>query len=78
MIPMIIGVILAVVFRTVAVGLFGADGIVTQIVFWSLIAGGASFWLIRWAWRCLPCEAIQSPHHPKWMERLCHNVPCND
>ncbi len=81
MLPLIIGVVAASVFRIVAIMVLGKDGLLTHawvdIVYWSLIGVGAAFWLVNLAWDCLPCRLSRATHSRRLIERLCRNSPCS-
>lgn len=80
MLPLIIGVVVASVFRIIAVMILDTDGLLTHawvdIIFWSLIGVSAALTLVNLAWECLPCRLSRLSHNRRLIERLCRNSPC--
>ncbi len=80
MLPLIIGVVVASVFRIVAVMILGTDRLLTHawvdVIFWSLIGVAAALSLVNLAWECLPCRLSRLSHNRRLIERLCRNSPC--
>ena len=80
MLPILLGLILAMLFGLMSFAVYGFEGLTQyawiDTVFWSLILTGASITLINEVGRCIACR-IRRWFNLARFETFCTEVPCN-
>lgn len=79
MLPILLGLILAMLFGLMSFAVYGLESLTKyawiDTVFWSLILTGASITLINEVGRCLACRIRQWLRLPSFKEH-CTRTPC--
>ena len=81
MLPVLFGLIAALVFSFIAHAVYGLEGVMTMqwidFVFRFFIFSGVAVAAILAVWQCLPCRLSKVMRHQKLANMLCENAPCN-
>lgn len=75
MIPILFGLVSAMIFSIVTYMLYGLEGVMLRDwidqVFWGLILAGAVIGVANAIWRCLPCQLSKLIHSDKLTATWC-------
>jgi hypothetical protein len=79
--PILSGLIAALVFELVSHGVYGTEDIMSHtwidMVFWGLIGAGVLVSLVNVFWGCLPCRLSRLAHVKGLQDHLCRKVACS-
>jgi hypothetical protein len=79
MLPILLGLILAMFFGLMSFMVYGLEGLTQyawiDTIFWSLIITGASITLINEVGQCIACR-IHNRLNLSWFKSFCTEAPC--
>jgi hypothetical protein len=79
MLPILLGLILAMFFGLMSFMVYGLEGLTQyawiDTIFWSLIITGASITLINEVGQCIACR-LRKRLKLNWFESFCTEAPC--
>lgn len=75
MIPILVGLVSAMIFSIVTYMMYGLEGVMLRDwidqVFWALIVTGIAIGVVNAIWRCLPCQLSKLTHNAKLTDTWC-------
>ncbi|HEC07090.1 MAG TPA: hypothetical protein ENJ12_09570 [Thiolapillus brandeum] len=75
MIPILLGLVSAMIFSIVTYMMYGLEGVMLRDwidqVFWALILAGFAIGVINAIWRCFPCLLSRLTHSARLTETWC-------